>query len=90
MEILVTIPDTLAEQLQPEMPAAKDALQRVLLEEVAAALYRVGKLTKPQVMMLLGLEEREDFYTFLHAHHIPLTTLDQLQSNRATSERLGF
>lgn len=90
MEILLTIPDTLTEQLRPGMPAAKDALQRALLEEAAAALYRVGKLTKTQVMTLLDLEEREEFYTFLHTHHIPMTTPDQLQHDRAASERLGF
>lgn len=90
MEILVTIPDKLAEQVQPGVPAAKEALQRVLLEEAAAALYRVGKLTKTQVMLLLGFEEREDFYTFLHTHHIPMTTLDALERDRAASERLGF
>ena len=41
-------------------------------------------------MAWLELEHREDFYTFLHAHHIPLTTLEVLQRDRATSERLGF
>ncbi len=90
MEILVTIPDTSVAQFHPDSPTAKDALQRVLLEETAAALYRVGQLTKTQVMMVLGLEEREDFYTFLHAHQIPMTTLDTLDEDRAASERLGF
>ena len=37
-----------------------------------------------------ALEDREDFYTFLHTHHIPMTTLEVLQRDRATSERLGF
>ena len=90
MEILVTIPDTLTEQVRPDAPDARDALQRVVLEEAAAALYRVGKLTKTQVMLLLDLTEREDFYTFLHAHHIPMTTLDTLQGDRAASDQLGL
>ena len=90
MEILVTIPDTLTEHLQPEEPTAKQQLQRVLLAEAVAALYRAGKLTKMQAMAWLELEDREDFYTFLHAHHIPMTTLEVLQRDRATSERLGF
>lgn len=90
MEILVTLPDTSVAQFDPDVPTAKDALQRVLLEETAAALYRVGQLTKTQVMMVLGLEEREDFYTFLHTHQIPMTTLDTLHAERAASERLGL
>jgi delta 1-pyrroline-5-carboxylate dehydrogenase len=90
MEILLTIPEKLTEQIQRDAPAAKEAWQRVVLEEAAAALYRAGTLTKTQVMTLLGLEEREAFYTFLHAHRIPMTTLDRLQQDRAISERLGF
>jgi hypothetical protein len=90
MEILVTIPDTLTEHLQPEEPTARHQLQRLLLEEAVAALYRAGKITKMQAMAWLELEDREDFYTFLHAHHIPMTTLEVLQRDRATDERLGF
>jgi len=90
MEILVTIPDTLTEHLQPEEPTVKHQLQRLLLEEAVAALYRAGKLTKMQAMAWLELEDREDFYTFLHAHHVLMTTLEILQCDRATSERLGF
>ena len=90
MEILVTIPDTLTEHLQPEEPTAKHQLQRLLLEEAVAALYRAGKMTKTQVMAWLQLEHREDFYAFLHAHRIPMTTLEVLQRDRTASERLGF
>jgi len=90
MEILVTIPDTLTEHLQPEEPTAKHQLQRLLLEEAVAALYRAGKITKMQAMAWLELEDREDFYTFLHAHYIPMMTLEVLQCDRATSERLRF
>ena len=50
MEILVTIPDTLTEHLQPEEPTAKHQLQRLLLEEAVAALYRAGKMTRMQAM----------------------------------------
>ena len=46
MEILLTIPETLTEQIQRDAPAAKEAWQRVVLEEAAAALYRAGTLTK--------------------------------------------
>jgi hypothetical protein len=90
MEILVTIPDTLTKHLQPEEPTAKHQMQQLLLEEAVAALYRAGKITKMQAMAWLELEDREDFYPFLHAHHIPITTLEVLQRDRATSERLGF
>lgn len=90
MEILLTIPETLTEDIQRDAPSAKAAWQRVVLEEAAAALYRAGTLTKAQVITLLDLETREDFYTFLHAHRIPMTTLDRLDRDRATSERLGF
>ena len=90
MDIHVTIPDALTEQWPPEESVAKQTLQRLLLEEAVAELYRAGKMTKMQVMDWLELENREDFYTFLHAHHIPMTTLDILQRDRATSERLGL
>ena len=90
MEILLTIPETLTEDLRRDAPAAKATWQRVVLEEAAAALYRAGTLTKTQVMTLLDLETREDFYTFLHAHRIPMTTMDRLHLDRTTSERLSF
>jgi hypothetical protein len=64
MEILVTIPDTLTEHLQSEESTARHQLQRLLLEEAVAALYRAGKITKMQAMAWLELEEREDFYPF--------------------------
>jgi hypothetical protein len=86
MDIVVTIPDTLVEQTPPDAATAR----RVVLEEAVAALYRAGKITKTHVMTWLELADREDFYTFLHAHHIPMTTLDVLQHDRATSERLGL
>jgi hypothetical protein len=89
MAILVTIPDTLMEHLQPEEPTVKPPLQRVLLEEAVAALYRAGKITKMQAMAWMELEEREDFSPLLHAQHMPMTTLEVLQRDRATSERLG-
>jgi hypothetical protein len=90
MEILVTIPDTLTEQLQPDAATVRPMLQRVVLEEAVAALYRAGKITKTHVMTLLELDDREDFYSFLHAHRIPMTTLEDLQHDRAVSERLGL
>lgn len=46
MAILVTMPDTLTEHLQPEEPTVKHPLQRVLLAEVVAALYRASEITK--------------------------------------------
>jgi len=55
-EILVTIPDTLTEHLQPEEPIRQTAAARLLLEEAVAALYRAGKLTKMQAMAWLELE----------------------------------
>ena len=42
------------------------------------------------VAQWLELEHREDFYAFLHAHRIPMTTLEVLQRDRTASERLGF
>ena len=50
MEILVTIPETLTEHLQPEEPTAKHQLQRLLLEDAVAALYSAGKMTRMQTM----------------------------------------
>jgi hypothetical protein len=38
MEILVTIPDTFTEHLQPEEPTTKHQLQRLLLEEAVISL----------------------------------------------------
>ena len=87
MEILVTIPDTLTEHLQPEEPTAKHQLQRLLLEEAVAALYRAGKMTKTQVMAWLELEHREDFYAFLHAHRIPMTTLERTPATSGHGRR---
>ena len=90
MEITINIPDTLTENLQHEDHASRDTLYRLILEELVAELYRTGKITKMHAMQWLGLEEREEFYTFLYAHKIPLTTLQDLQHDRATTQRLGL
>lgn len=78
----VEIPDDLAARLS----AAGEDLSRRVLEALAAAEYRQGSLTKPDLRRLLGFETSDQIDTFLKTHEIYIEyTLTDLERERAGS-----
>lgn len=84
MQVTVEIPDQFVQHL---LPPGRDA-SRALLEEAAAGAYRDGRLTMEQVRELLGFGTRMQVDTFLQLHAIFDYTVDDLERDMATLERL--
>ena len=61
MQIIVTIPDDLAQHPNP----AREALEAFAIEG-----YRSGALSAYQTRLLLGFETREELDGFLKAHEV--------------------
>ena len=61
MEVLLQVPDDLAEKLRAHWPD----LPRRVLESLAADAYRAKVLTSAEVQRMLGLETRWDTDAFL-------------------------
>ena len=66
MEITLTIPDSVAEQLQNGSNAA---VGRKLLELAALEGYKSGALTSPQIQEMLGID-RFELDGFLKSHGV--------------------
>jgi len=84
MEVAISLPDTIAQQLQakhPDMP-------RYVVESIALEGYRSRTLTAEEVRQLLGLEDRWAVHEFLQAHDVPFYTVDDLRHDLATLDRL--
>lgn len=84
MQVTVEIPDHFVSQLVPEGCNAS----RVLLEEAVAGAYRERRLTMEQVRQLLGFGTRMQVDPFLLQHGIYDYTIEDLDSDMATLERL--
>lgn len=84
MQVTLEIPDQFVRQL---VPMGCDA-SRVLLEEAVASAYRDHRLTMEQVRELLGYGTRMQVDSFLADHGIYDYTVDDLDSDLATLERL--
>ena len=84
MRVTVEIPDQFAQQL---VPAGRDA-SRSLLEESVAGAYRDGRLTTEQVRQVLGLGTRMQIDAFLQEHGIYDYTVEDLEKDMATLNRL--
>jgi uncharacterized protein UPF0175 len=84
MLLTVEIPDEFRPHL---LPAGGDA-GRILLEELTAAAYREGRLSMEQVRQLLGFGTRMDVDAFLQRHEIYDYTVEDLQSDMATLDKL--
>ena len=52
--------------------------------------YRTRILGESDIRRLLGFETRFEVHDFLHAHQVPFYTLEDLQRDRETSQRLGL
>jgi hypothetical protein len=60
-------------------------------ERLAAAEYKHGRLTKPDLRRLLGFETSDQIDTFLREHDVWIEfTKEDLERERASLARLGF
>lgn len=67
MEIVMTIPDDVAVQLQN---GSNQPLAMRLLELAAIEGYKSGQFTLPQVQAMLGFDDRFELDGFLKAHDV--------------------
>jgi Uncharacterised protein family (UPF0175) len=86
MKVTVEIPDHLATHLQMRWPD----IPRHVLEYLVLEAYRDDIVTTREVQDLLGLENRFDVYELCKQYHIATYTLEDLQRDRDTTQRLGF
>jgi hypothetical protein len=84
MRVSVEIPDQFVEHI---VPAGRDA-SRTLLEQAVAGAYRDGRLTMEQVRQLLGFGTRIQVDSFLQLHSIYDYTVEDLNKDMATLDRL--
>lgn len=84
MRITVEIPDELARQIASLSPDPA----RTLLENFAVESYRAGKMTMEQVRQLLGFGTRMQVDAFLQEHGVCDYTVEDLQQDLSTLERL--
>jgi hypothetical protein len=82
MQVTLTIPDELAEQL---IAAGKDP-SRAALEALAVEGYRTQRLTEAEVKRMLGYGTRMQVHALLADHNVDLHyTLDDLRTDAETS-----
>jgi hypothetical protein len=87
MNVTVQIPDDLATRLT----ATGGDLSRRALEALAAEEYKRGRLTKPELQRLLGIETSFQLDGFLKDHDVWIEyTLEDAERERRSFERLGF
>jgi Uncharacterised protein family (UPF0175) len=84
MQVTVEIPDQFVQHL---VPAGRDAA-RSLLEESVAGAYRDSRLTMEQVRELLGFGTRMQVDAFLQQHEIYDYTVEDLDKDMATLDRV--
>ena len=84
MQVTVEIPDQFLDRLVPE---GQDAA-RVLFEQSVAGAYRERRLTMEQVRQLLGFGTRMQVDVFLQSHEIYDYTVDDLEKDMATLDKL--
>ena len=84
MRVSVEIPDQFVEHIVPAGPDASSTL----LEQAVAGAYRDGWLTMEQVRQLLGFGTRIQVDSFLQLHSIYDYTVEDLNKDMATLDRL--
>ncbi len=87
MNLIVRIPDDLAERLGADVAT----LERRALEALVAEEYRAGRLDKPDLRRLLGFETGYEIDGFLKAHDVyDGITLEELNRQLETLDKLGL
>jgi len=86
MEIILTIPDSIAIELQN---GSTTPLSRRLLELAALEGYKSGVFTRPQIQAMLGFESRFELDGFLKAHGVLFDySAEELAREEETSRML--
>jgi hypothetical protein len=87
MNLIVSIPDDFAQRLG----AGNVDLERRALEALVAEEYRAGRLTRPDLRRLLGLETGHEIDGFLKTHDIyDGITVEELNRQLETLDRFGL
>ena len=87
MNLAVEIPDELARSLV----AAGGDLPRRVLETLAPEEYKSRRLSEPELCQVLGFPTRYELDGFLKRNEVWIEyTVEDLERERATLERLGF
>jgi hypothetical protein len=87
MEVVIYLPDDIAQQVQ----ARWEDVPRHVLETLALAWYQSGELNEEQLRRLLGYSTRLRVHAFLKEHGLSLRyTLEDLEQDRAAHDRLGL
>ena len=88
MDVLVRIPDVLAQRL---MSQAGGDLERRALEALVLEEFRAGRLSKPELRRALGFEIGAEVDAFLKQHGIfDDYTADDVERERLALDRLGI
>jgi Uncharacterised protein family (UPF0175) len=87
MEVTIQVPEDIAHHLQEKW--GQD-IPRHVLESVALECFRQRILGESQLRRLLGFETRFEVHAFLKQHEVPLYTLEDLEHDRKTLDRLGL
>ena len=88
MEVSFTIPDDIASRMTN---GAGVNLSRHALEALAAEEYRQGKIHKPDLRRLFGLETSYEIDGFLKAHNIyDEYTMEDFEREQRALKELGF
>ncbi|MEO8883229.1 MAG: UPF0175 family protein [Devosia sp.] len=86
MNVLLPIPDELAERLGTAGDVARRALEAFALAE-----YQAGRLTEGELRRMLGFATRYELDGFLKERGVFHDyTLDDLRREQETLDRLGF
>ena len=86
MNVVLPIPDELAERLGPAEEVSRRALEAFGLAE-----YQAGRLTRPELRRLLGFSTRYALDGFLKARGVNEgMTLEEFDRDRETLDRLGI
>jgi len=87
MEVAIQVPDDIVQHVREKWG---NDIPRHVLEGFALECLRARVLGESQLRRLLGFETRFDLHAFLKAHEVPFYTLDDLEHDRHTLDRLGL
>jgi len=87
MEVTIQVPEDIAYHLQAKW--GQD-LPRHVLESVALECFRERILGEGHLRRLLGFATRFEVHAFLKQHEVPFYTLEDLEHDRQTLDRLGL